>query len=357
MAKHKHKIYKQQATLPLPLSNKPCGWCKDSYYEDSGDVFPCICDTDCGHEACVKGPLDTLNGGELVVSEIIASQSYPTNDGKECVWCHTNKATSKGKNSCTCEKDCKTPHCLLGPHKGAYVGKSWTSSQGNGYKGGSTSTSNGSSTSAWSGSYGGTTYSVPSCSKDSHPDVLFEWEGVSFSGQKKFDLEKLVGKPGQPKRLLLNASNTLFKQEGSSSVFTPPAKIIDSCPEGALKALEDPSLILQHSITPPPVPFYADVIDLNWSDGQFFRGSVKWWMKLLELIKSEDYKEVEICCVGGHGRTGTALAAILILTHKWDKNPSVEAEEWIKTNYCKRAIETKAQQEYLDYIMIEAEKE
>jgi hypothetical protein len=49
---------------------------------------------------------------------------------------------------------------------------------------------------------------------------------------------------------------------------------------------------------------------------------------------------VEIGCLGAHGRTGTALACLAIL----DGLAPDDAVDWVRTNYCPRAIETAAQE-------------
>ena len=48
---------------------------------------------------------------------------------------------------------------------------------------------------------------------------------------------------------------------------------------------------------------------------------------------------VELGCRGGHGRTGTALACLAILTG----TPPNEAVEWVRANYCENAVETDEQ--------------
>jgi hypothetical protein len=52
---------------------------------------------------------------------------------------------------------------------------------------------------------------------------------------------------------------------------------------------------------------------------------------------------VEIGCLGGHGRTGTALACLVILTG----TSSGTATDWVRRNYCPRAIETVEQEEFI----------
>lgn len=45
---------------------------------------------------------------------------------------------------------------------------------------------------------------------------------------------------------------------------------------------------------------------------------------------------VEIGCLGGHGRTGTALACLAVL----DGVPAAEAVAWVRDAHCTKAVET-----------------
>lgn len=52
---------------------------------------------------------------------------------------------------------------------------------------------------------------------------------------------------------------------------------------------------------------------------------------------------VEIGCLGAHGRTGTALAWLAILTGE----PSESAVSWVRANYCPLAVETQEQEVFV----------
>jgi hypothetical protein len=58
---------------------------------------------------------------------------------------------------------------------------------------------------------------------------------------------------------------------------------------------------------------------------------------LLERARAGDV--VEVGCLGGHGRTGTAVACLAILT---GVQPD-DAVAWVREHYCDRAVETGAQ--------------
>jgi protein-tyrosine phosphatase len=54
-------------------------------------------------------------------------------------------------------------------------------------------------------------------------------------------------------------------------------------------------------------------------------------------------EQVEVGCLGGHGRTGTALACLAILTGY----PATDAVAWVRASYCPEAIETASQEAFI----------
>jgi protein-tyrosine phosphatase len=62
---------------------------------------------------------------------------------------------------------------------------------------------------------------------------------------------------------------------------------------------------------------------------------------LLERARSGE--RVEIGCLGGHGRTGTALACLAVL----GGHPAGEAVAWVRANYCTKAVETSEQEAFV----------
>jgi hypothetical protein len=68
-----------------------------------------------------------------------------------------------------------------------------------------------------------------------------------------------------------------------------------------------------------------------------FKKMVTWLCTQLQ-----DGKTVHVGCVGGHGRTGIVISAIVAeLTGKKD------AIQWVRKHYCKKAVESKAQVQFL----------
>lgn len=62
------------------------------------------------------------------------------------------------------------------------------------------------------------------------------------------------------------------------------------------------------------------------------------------LVRARRGEDVEIGCLGGHGRTGTALACLAVLTGV----PSDHAVEWVRANYCPGAVETDDQRTFVE---------
>jgi hypothetical protein len=58
------------------------------------------------------------------------------------------------------------------------------------------------------------------------------------------------------------------------------------------------------------------------------------------LDRARGGERVEIGCLGGHGRTGTALACLAVLAG----HPPGDAVAWVRTNYCAKAVETPDQE-------------
>lgn len=70
-----------------------------------------------------------------------------------------------------------------------------------------------------------------------------------------------------------------------------------------------------------------------------FKRALHWLLR-----QAADGKRVEIGCAGGHGRTGTTLAGLLVLQGM----PARRAAAAIRSHYCADAIETKSQFQMLD---------
>lgn len=103
------------------------------------------------------------------------------------------------------------------------------------------------------------------------------------------------------------------------------------------------SELLTCSGTPPTL-----VID--WDDGDAAPVTSNFWDILAKAInRLKKNSTVMVSCMGGHGRTGTALA---ILASKLQAcPPKMSPIEFIRENYCKSAVESLEQVEYIEEIL------
>jgi hypothetical protein len=90
----------------------------------------------------------------------------------------------------------------------------------------------------------------------------------------------------------------------------------------------------------PPWP-HAHV---DWPDFGLPADSDALRRDLLGLLeRAGEGEAVELGCLGGHGRTGTALACLAVLTG----TPPAEAVAWVRANYCSHAVETEQQEAFV----------
>jgi hypothetical protein len=66
--------------------------------------------------------------------------------------------------------------------------------------------------------------------------------------------------------------------------------------------------------------------------------------KMIDYVceQLEAGKKVHVGCIGGHGRTGTILSAIVA-----QMTDEKDAIQWVRKHYCKKAVESKEQVEFL----------
>lgn len=62
-----------------------------------------------------------------------------------------------------------------------------------------------------------------------------------------------------------------------------------------------------------------------------------------EAWRRAERERVEVACMGGSGRTGTALACIAVL----DGVPAADAVRYVREHYCARAVETPWQRRFV----------
>jgi len=90
------------------------------------------------------------------------------------------------------------------------------------------------------------------------------------------------------------------------------------------------------------------VIEIAWDDGGVPIGLSKdWWQLMADTLMTID-GDVAVCCVGGHGRTGTFLAIVMALTGKVPLGG--DPVKAMRDAYCDTAVETQSQVNYIERI-------
>jgi hypothetical protein len=92
---------------------------------------------------------------------------------------------------------------------------------------------------------------------------------------------------------------------------------------------------------PPAFPWESRW--LRWPDFRLPADDAEVLATLTEAWQHAVAERVEIACVGGRGRTGTALACLAIL----DGVPSAEAVAFVREHYHPHAVETPGQYRYV----------
>jgi hypothetical protein len=89
-----------------------------------------------------------------------------------------------------------------------------------------------------------------------------------------------------------------------------------------------------------------DLIRLDWPDMTApVHVPISFWLRLWAMLP----EHTVVACMGGHGRTGTALAALLVA----DGREGQEAIDMVRTKHCPRAIETARQEAYIKQLALD----
>ncbi len=102
-------------------------------------------------------------------------------------------------------------------------------------------------------------------------------------------------------------------------------------------------------LAPPPA-----ILSVNWHDGGACRLPLSWWLLLLEHIRSmPEGSRVAVGCMGGIGRTGTALAILFALdrcNRTKKQRGSADPVKWVRRAYTPDAVEGPEQIVYVEEI-------
>lgn len=155
-----------------------------------------------------------------------------------------------------------------------------------------------------------------------------------------------------------------FKEchEGTIEVFKDPATGIPYCGGGKSRDLViypkhlivsmaniDPDIVSVYNMDAPSLLEYNNqMISISWPDYSVPDLGHDFWLNLIDVINTEwaagRIEGVTVCCVGGHGRTGTALSILAVLTGSCITDPVL----FVRKRYCEKAVESKSQLAYVE---------
>lgn len=84
-------------------------------------------------------------------------------------------------------------------------------------------------------------------------------------------------------------------------------------------------------------------LQIDWPDYGVTNLPYEFWRDLLAYLQDNKLKAL-VFCLGGHGRTGTALAVLLELSLGYHPQQAIEH---LRTHYCTEAVESTSQLEYI----------
>ena len=96
-----------------------------------------------------------------------------------------------------------------------------------------------------------------------------------------------------------------------------------------------------------------DEMVLDWPDMGVLDAPREFWVKFWELLNRDRVKRVLFFCVGGHGRTGSAIGCLATVALNAHGGQIIRE---IRDTYCKNAIETRAQENYVRSMTVKKEK-
>jgi protein-tyrosine phosphatase len=163
--------------------------------------------------------------------------------------------------------------------------------------------------------------------------VVFEHEGKalyasSWQGLKEYSDQW---------NLIIDLAGNVRPKSDTSSKFV---RSLSTVPKALLEKLE--------SFVPKPEPqvMTAQLLSLDWTDMGIPPVELDFWQHLWEALPAKTV----IACHGGHGRTGTALCALMITAGVEDYWGAIEH---VRKEHCKKAVESLKQEQYLHELYVD----
>lgn len=93
-----------------------------------------------------------------------------------------------------------------------------------------------------------------------------------------------------------------------------------------------------------------NILCIDWPDMEAPDLDRQFWESLVLDLKNVQ-GDAAIFCMGGHGRTGTALSALIQVSGYEPALASGDVIQWVRYTYCQDAVETSSQVDYLRTVL------
>jgi len=160
----------------------------------------------------------------------------------------------------------------------------------------------------------------------------------------------------EPIKKCLHTPTLLFSREHVNYYIAAKPDRLDKAPKNAVYVsfcgdyLNNHPVVVVHDarflgLEEQSVQYSVPALCVDWSDFDVPALKKTFWRVLHEKLAALDPKEVNVVfyCAGGHGRSGTAITAMLI-DGTWNTD---EALEYVRKGHCKSTVETSIQEDYL----------
>lgn len=180
--------------------------------------------------------------------------------------------------------------------------------------------------------------------KTVHSPIAGGWQGGGGYGGTTYKSCSHIGKKVihefNSKKIFASNSSSLNEKSELWDLIIDLAGVAH-IPKPQLFVGEHPSKfgVLKQLIVENDDFVYPEILRLHWTDMGIPPVGLEFWLRLWDLLP----ERTVLCCVGGHGRTGTGIASLMI-SSGMDYYTAVET---VRTEHCEKAIECVGQELYL----------
>lgn len=147
------------------------------------------------------------------------------------------------------------------------------------------------------------------------------------------------------KQLFAGNGRGVNEYSGAWDLIIDLANNIWDQPKSAIKDKSSQRFRILDKHLAAPRQIKSELLSLDWPDGGIIGGNLDFWIGLWDLLPPKTV----MMCIGGHGRTGTCMIALMIAAGE----DYYDALDTVRKQHCDRAVETITQTRYLHSLYVE----